>query len=182
MTLTVKRFDPSRRADFYRLHSEANGCAWCYCVAWWAPTWEGWGERTAEANRALREALLARGEYDGYLLYEDDAPVGWCQVGPRDRLEKLTRQLALPPDPETWAITCFQIAPAHRRKGLATRLLREVLRDLRGQGVRRVEAFPKRGDALDVEDLWNGPESMFRAAGFTVTRDDARRPVLALEL
>jgi ribosomal protein S18 acetylase RimI-like enzyme len=151
-------------------------------VAWHAPTWEGWGERTAEENRALRESLLERGEYDGYLVYVDDEPAGWCQAGPRDRLEKLARQFALPPDPQTWAITCFQIAPAYRRKGLATTLLREVLRDLRARGVRRVEAFPKRGEALDVDDLWNGPEAMFRAAGFTVMQDDPVRPVLRLEM
>ncbi len=177
----VHRFDPSHRADFFRLHSEANGCGWCFCVAWWAPTWDGWGERTTEENRALRKLLLDRGEYDGYLMYVNDAPVGWCQVGPRDRLDKLVRQFDLAPDPDIWAVTCFQIAPAYRRQGLAALMLQEVLRDLRERGVRRVEAFPKRGESLDAADLWNGPESMFRAAGFRVIRDDPQRPVLALE-
>jgi ribosomal protein S18 acetylase RimI-like enzyme len=181
MRTEVHRFDASRRADFFRLHNDANGCGWCLCVAWWTPTWDGWGDRTAEENRRLRESLLDRGEYDGYLLYVDETPAGWCQVGARDRLDKLARQFDLAPDPATWAITCFQIAPTYRRQGLATFLLAEVLRDLRQRGVRRVEAFPKRGDWLEVEDLWNGPESMFRAAGFRVMRDDPKRPVLALE-
>jgi GNAT superfamily N-acetyltransferase len=133
-------------------------------------------------NRALRKALCARGEYDGYLLYLDGAPAGWCQVGPRDRLEKLVQQLALSPDPDVVAITCFFIHPSHRRQGHASRLLREVLRDLRDRGVRRVEAYPKRGNGLDADDLWTGPEPLFLDAGFRVVRDDPQRPILSLDL
>ncbi len=81
--IEVHPFEESRRPDFFRLHSEANGCGWCCCVAWWTPTWEGWGERTAEENLRLREALFDRGEHDGYILYLDHEPVGWCQAGPR---------------------------------------------------------------------------------------------------
>lgn len=177
MRKEVRRFGPRLRDDFFRVHCDENESGWCYCSAWWVPTWEGWGERTAEENRRLREELLDRGEYDGYLIYVDGVPAGWCQAGRRDRLEKLTRQYGLDPDPDTWAITCFQIAPAYRRQGLATHLLREVLRDLRDRGVRRVEAFPFR----DTDDPWTGPEEMFLAAGFGVVRDHPRQPVLAIE-
>lgn len=180
--ITVHRFDASRRADFFRLHSAAHGADWCFCAAWHVPTWEGWGERTAAENRAVRESLLDRGEYDGYLLYVDDEPAGWCQVGPRDRLPKLVGQFGLTPDAEAWAITCFLIAPAQRGQGLAGQLLRAVLADLRARGVRYVEAFPKRGADLDALDLWNGPEGMFRRAGFRVVQEDPAGPVLTLDL
>jgi ribosomal protein S18 acetylase RimI-like enzyme len=145
------------------------------------PTWEGWSQRTAAENRRIREGLFDDGVADGYLLYGDDEVVGWCQALERDRLAKLARQFDLPPDPATWAITCFLIAPRHRRQGLAGRLLREVVADLRRRGAARIEAFPKRGPDLDAGDLWNGPEAMFRAAGFAVLRDDPVRPILGLE-
>src|SRR5207248_3911428 len=125
--IEVHRFEPARRADFDRLHCAADGAEWCQCTAWWTPTWEEFAARTAEENRAHRDALCARGEWDGYLLYEDHAPAGWCQAGPRDRLAKLARQYALAPDPGAWAITCFRTAPARRRRGLAARLLAGVL-------------------------------------------------------
>ncbi len=180
--ITIRRFEPGLQADFYRLHGQTSD-AGCFCTAWWVPTWEEWADRTPAQNRALREALLERGEYDGYLLYADGAPVGWCQVGPRDRLAKLVRQFGLAPDPATWAITCFLIAPGFRGQGLARALLEAVLADLRRRGdVRRAEAFPRRGAGGDVLALWNGPEALFRAAGFSVVKDDPVRPVLALEL
>lgn len=176
MTIEVHRLDAARRADFFRLLGEPSGGG-CFRAAWWVPTWDGWGERTADENRRLREALLARGEHDSYLLYVDGAPLGWCQVGPRDRLAKLVAQDGLAADAEAWAITCFQITPAHRRRGLAGRLLGAVLDDLAARGVRRVEAFPKRG-ASDEGELWNGAEAMFRAAGFASVAEASRGPVL----
>ena len=182
MKKKILRFTSSRRPAFFQLHRTQHNAGWCFCVAWWVPTWDKWGERTAQENLLLRQDLCDRGEYDGYLLYVDDAPVGWCQVGPRDRLTKLTQQFKLPPDPETWAITCFLIAPAYRRQGLATYLLREVLRDLRRCGVHRIEVFPRRGKGLGGEDFWTGPEPMFCAAGFNVARDDPKRPIYVLEL
>lgn len=182
LSIAVHRFDASRRDDFFRLHSEADHASRCFCVGWWVDNWEGWSQRTTEQNRALRESLLDRGEYDGYLLYVDGEPVGWCQVGPRDRLGHLVRLFGLAPDPDTWAISCFQIAPQHRRQGLATHLLQDVLRDLRERGVARVQAFPRRGEVHDVEELWNGPESMLVQAGFRVIHDHPKRPVLGIDL
>lgn len=182
MTREVRRFEPSRRDDFFRLHCDANDAGWCYCTAWWVPTWEEFSDRSADENRASRDELLERGEYDGYLLYLETTPVGWCQAGPRDRLEKLVRQFGLEPDDETWAITCFLIAPEHRRTGLSRYLLDEVLKDLRERGVRRVEAFPKHGEESDPLELWNGAEAIFMEAGFSVTRHHPLRPVLSLEL
>lgn len=151
-------------------------------MAWWVPTWEGWGERTAAENVALREALCDGGEYDGYLAYDGDEPVGWCQVGPRDRLEKLVRQLGLDPDPETWAFTCFLVAPSHRHRGVARALLQHALDDLRASGVARVEAYPRGGEALEPEDAWTGPAALYLREGFARIGDSPRGPVLARKL
>lgn len=180
MIRRVCRLDAAHRADFYRLHNDANDCGWCCCIAWWVPTWEGFGERTAEENRRLRDELFDKDEYDIYMLYVDGTPMGSCQAGLRDRLPKLVKQYGLIPDPEAWAVTCFQIAPAARGQGHAAFLLSETLGNLRARGARRVEAFPKRGPDLDVMDVWTGPEGMYRGAGFIVIRDDPSRPVLSL--
>jgi GNAT superfamily N-acetyltransferase len=182
MDIRIHPVDAARRADFFRLHSPENECDFCYCAAWWVPSWEGWSERTSEANRKLREDLFERGEFDGYLLYVDGVPGAWAQVGRRDRLTHLTGDYRLEPDPYAWAITCFLVAPSLRRRGLARRLLDFVLKDLERQGVRRVQAFPRRGADLTPERLWTGPEAMFLSAGFDLVREDARRPILERQL
>ncbi len=178
---TVKRFDESNRHDFYHLHSEENEAGWCRCMAWWVPTWSGWSARSAEENRETRDRLCDMGIFDGYLLYAAREPIGWCQVGQRDRLEKLVTQFGLEPDPEVWAITCFQIAPRYRRRGLASFLLAEILHDLPGRGVTRVEAYARRG-VTDPEELWTGPEKIYLASGFSVDRHDEQTVFLSLTL
>lgn len=164
---------------FLALHDEAQGAGWCRCVAWQVPSWEGWGERTAEQNLALRRELWQRGERDLWLLRVDGVPVASCQAGPRDRLPKLVAAFGLDPSPETWAITCFFVAPAHRRLGRARELLEGVLADLRAEGVRRVEAFPKPGAQLEDGEAWTGPEALYRQAGFTLDRAGEQRQVMA---
>jgi GNAT superfamily N-acetyltransferase len=176
----VEKLDASRVGDFARLHCAANGAEWCQCVAWWTPTWQGWGERSADENAALRGDLFASGEHDGYLAYVGAEPVGWCQVGPRDRLPKLAHQFALLPDSDTWAITCFFVAPQHRRMGLASFLLEEVLADLHRHGVRRVEAFP-RAAFESVEDSWTGPRDIFEREGFVEVSTVGRAVVMVKE-
>ncbi|HET6445300.1 MAG TPA: GNAT family N-acetyltransferase [candidate division Zixibacteria bacterium] len=182
MSLEVKRFSKDLVGDFYHLHNQKKDAGWCFCVAWWIDGWDGWSDRTAGENRRARDELHTKGEYDGYLLYINNNPGGWCQVGPRDRLSKLAKQFELEPDPETWAITCFLIDPAYRRRGLASHLLIEILVDLKKLGIGRVEAFPRHGADIDEMDMWNGPESIFVQAGFTVVQEDSKRLVLAIDL
>lgn len=171
--------------DFFQLHSIEYGCGWCYCVAWWTPSWQGWGERTAEDNYNLRMELFNQGHYDGYLAYVGGEPVGWCQAGRRNRLEKLNDQFDLQEsasDSEIWSITCFLVSPEWRRKRVAATMLGKVLDDLRKRGVTTVEAYPKRGEDQDELDLWNGAEAMYLQAGFEVIKDDDERPILRKRL
>jgi GNAT superfamily N-acetyltransferase len=177
----VEWFGPTRQGDFDALHCEANGAGWCRCVAWWVPTWDGWGERTEAQNAALRGSLCDAGEYDGCLAYIGAQVVGWCQAGPRDRLPKLVSQFGLDPDAAVWAVTCFLVAPEHRRRGVARALLDAVCVEASARGASRIEAFPRRG-VHDDGDAWNGPEALFVSAGFGVMRDDPVRPVLSRDV
>ncbi len=177
MKIEVRPFGSAGKEDFFALHSTPPGE--CFCAFWWQAPGDDWSKLTADDNRARREGLLARGEFDGYLAYADRTVVGWCQVGPRDRLGHLRRRLMLDEDRAVWAITCFYILPEMRRHGVATLLLEHALKELKAKGVSKVEAYPRRGASLTVDDMWNGPEAMLLKAGFQVARDDPERPILA---
>jgi GNAT superfamily N-acetyltransferase len=181
VALRVERFGPATREDFRRLHSEANGAGWCRCVAWWVPTWDGWGDRTAQENAELRERLCDSGQYDGLLAYDDDVPVGWCQLGPRDRLEKLRHQFELESDP-AWAVSCFLVAPSHRRQGVASALLEAAISSARENGAHTLEAYPRRPGVTEAEDAWTGPDRLYSANGFGLVREVGGRSVVELRL
>lgn len=181
-SLTVEPLTPARIADFWQLHDPGNGEGWCCCVAWWVPTWDGWGERAAGENRQLREELFARGELDGYLLYEEGRPVGWCQCGPRDRLAKLVGQHRVAPEEGCHAISCLLLAPGARGRGLAQAFVAGVVDHLERRGVAHVQAFPRRGEGLEAGEVWTGPEALFRAAGFVLEAEHPRNPCYGLTL
>ncbi len=182
MNVEVKRMTKEQVGNFYELHCEKNGEGWCNCVAWWVPTWEGWGERTAEENRKLRDSLFERGEHDGYLLYAEGKAVGWAQCGRRDRLEKLCKQFSLSTEPDVWAVTCFTVAPEFRKKGLGHQFLAGIVSDLKAQGVKRVQAFPKRGRGLDDGEAWTGPEALYLKAGFRIIKGGDKTGIFELAL
>jgi GNAT superfamily N-acetyltransferase len=173
---------PELEGAFLGLHDDANDAGWCRCVAWWVPTWDGWGERTADENLALRRSLWQSGEHDGFLAFEEDVPVGWVQAGRRDRLDKLVRQLGLEPDPETWCLSCFLVAPGARGRGVAGALLDGALAALVAAGVRRVEAYPRSGRETGDDEAWTGPGRLFERAGFEVVSHGSPRSVVALRI
>ena len=180
--IRIERFRPELRVEFARLHSAANDAGWCRCVAWWVPTWEGWSDRTAEENASLRDALCGRGEHDGLLAFVDGEVVGWCQVGPRDRLPKLVAQLGLEPEQGVWAVTCFLVAPARRRQGIAGALLERAVAEARSHGATRTEGYPRAGEELSDGEAWTGTSSLFASAGFSVVHAGEPRSLLALRL
>lgn len=180
MDLRVERLSPANQEDFFAFHTSVGGE--CFCTAWWVPTWTEWSERSVDQNRALREELLRRGEYDGYLLYVDNKVAGWCQVGKRDRLSKLVVQFTFESDPNSWSITCFQISPEKRKQGLAEQLLRAVLADLKQRGVMHVQAYPKIDANLPDGSQWTGPRSLYEKVGFMKRRDNKTRAVFEIDL
>jgi GNAT superfamily N-acetyltransferase len=180
--LDVERLTRDREGDFAAfMGREADG-AWCWCAAWWTPTWDGFGDRTSEQNHALRESLFADGIHDGYLAYVEGAPVAWMQVGPRDRLTKVGQSYRLTPEDGVWAVTCVNVLSAYRGRGLARRFLAAVLEDVRAQGVKAIEGYPRPGTDHEPGEVWTGPEGLFVGAGFTEVSRSARRAVFRLDL
>lgn len=180
-TVTIHRLSSGNEAEFARVHCDATGNGWCQWVAWWVPSWDGWGERTAEQNLLLRQKLFADGVHDGYLVYAGDALAGWVQAWRRDAFAKLATQFGVAPDEDSWMIGCVLILPGFREKGVARDALALIVDDLRLRGAKTIDAFPKRG-ARDAGELWNGAESTYARLGFAVVKDDAKRPLLRLSL
>lgn len=171
-TLSIKQLSSELRNDFYRVHSSANGHDYCFCAAWWVKGWKDFDQRTAEENRAVREELFETDRMDGYLLYSNDKPIGWVQACGRDLLVKLTKQFRRRADRKSAAITCWFLAPQHRKKGLSDKFLQLIVKDLFDRGYQYIEAYPvKWQEKKPDDDVWTGPLSMYERAGFFIEND-----------
>jgi len=79
-----------------------------------------------------------------------------------------------------WCITCVAIQTPYRGRGLATRLVRNVLRDLKKRGVTIIDAYP-----VKRTSSWNqvssGPVGLYEKCGFEkITEIEEERTIVLM--
>ncbi len=179
MTLSIRPLDRARAADFRHLLARANPeAARCLCTASYVETW-----KDPSLAAPCRERMLQAGVSDGFLLYDGERAVGWCQAAPRDGLLNLVRGRKLSPDPAIWAISCMVLVAEAKGKGLSREFLHLVLDELRRRGVTRVQVFACRyGPDEDTSTFVELPESLCTRAGMTLEHDHPMRPIYGFKL
>ncbi|MDR3085442.1 MAG: GNAT family N-acetyltransferase [Christensenellaceae bacterium] len=185
MEARILPLTPEREGDFFAFFDEAAFAdhaewAFCYCSYYHRSDEDGRaleeahkGEPDGWPKRVLRESaasLIASGTMRGYLAYEGESAVAWCNVAEKGSFRRLCA------NPEIWeegetakikAVTCFIVAPAQRRRGLATALLRRAARDAAAEGFDFLEAYPQSGEH-DLFEHYHGYPEMYARCGFTL--------------
>lgn len=135
--------------------------------------------RTGEDREALlQEQVLSLDPPRGLVALDGAQPVGWCGVELRTRLHhvlasRLVAKNSLFPldDPDVWVVYCILVPPAHRRRGVARRLLSVAIQHAEGLGARAIEGLPidtsQRGGTLPP-GFSTGTLEMFEREGFSV--------------
>jgi GNAT superfamily N-acetyltransferase len=152
-----------------------------------------WLGRLAHEPQLNRRELLAHAR-DPVLAgvvatLPDGTAIGWMKLEAAASLPKLYAQRtyrALPcfegPRAGVMAVGCFLVEPDWRRRGVARALLRAGLALARAEHMSAVEAFPRRAEGVDAEQLFTGPLSLYTSEGFEVVSDQTQYPVLRLVL
>ena len=174
--LTIRHLSPDVQADFLRYFEGAafaDNPGWnsCYCQFLYVDHSKvTWSSRSAEENKSSACERIKCGRMQGLLAYRGDEVVGWCNAAPRPMLDAFADE----PDPDEdrlGQITCFVVAKAHRRTGVARALLDAACEHLRQQGLSIAEASPSRSASSDAENHF-GPLSLYISAGFEVHREE----------
>ncbi|WP_314195465.1 GNAT family N-acetyltransferase [uncultured Arthrobacter sp.] len=139
----------------------------------------------ADRKAQLKDKFDGVGPAPGVLAYRGGSAVGWCAVEPRGCYPRILRSqvfkaagTAVTEDDSgagnVWSVSCFVVAPGHRRSGVAAALLAAAVDHARANGAAVVEGYPvdpaqrpKAGPA----DLYQGTLGLFLAAGFEVVSD-----------
>ncbi|MGD8683052.1 MAG: GNAT family N-acetyltransferase [Chloroflexota bacterium] len=141
-------------------------------------------ERGAPAKlRLLGRGRAVFGSYAKVLLLGEE-PAVYAQFGPLSAYPRAqhVRELypALPSSPLPAVITCIATTAAARGRGLAKRLIADVLADLAGRGFAAVETYPDLTLAPDEASAASRP--FWESCGFELAADDERYPVMRREL
>lgn len=178
---------PARWDDLERLFGPRGACGGCWCMHWRLSRRE-YEAGKGEKNRRMLQALVVAGDRPpGLLAYDGDAPVGWCAVAPREEYPTLERSRILKrvDDRPVWSVTCFFVARSHRRKGVATALLRAAVEFAAEHGAEAVEGYPvePRSDEMPAVFAWTGTASAFGQVGFVeALRRSDTRPIMRYEI
>ncbi|MGI0129116.1 MAG: GNAT family N-acetyltransferase, partial [Thermoplasmata archaeon] len=138
-------------SDFKRLFRKYDGVqAGCWCMFYHrdGPIHAKSETARGEQNRLDHRNLVRAGRGQGFVVYRDGEPVGWCQYCRRDELPRVEpgrKYRALAPslaNRPRWRITCFFVDRPARRQGVARTALHSALERIARTGGGIVEAYP----------------------------------------
>ena len=160
--------------DFFDRVAFTDNPEWagCYCL-FYHHRGPGWDERSGAKNRAAAAALIRRGALRGFLAYDGDHPVGWCNANLRARFQRLAEEPELRAggeDQRVLAVVCFVVAPGERRRGVARQLLAAACAAAAEQGLDWVEAYPRK-EAHTSAQHYHGPLSLYLSEGFVIHKE-----------
>lgn len=113
-----------------------------------------------------------------------ELPIGFVQFGPicefgtthlfykaqDNGVNRTFRENELSLPKGGWCISCVAIQGPYRGKGIATRLIRNVLRDVKRRGVKSIDAYPCT-KMKSLNQVSQGPRGLWEKCGFKeVTR------------
>jgi GNAT superfamily N-acetyltransferase len=181
MNLTIKPLTPDLTPvylDFFdnRAFSDGNPMGPCYCNAAIMTSEEidkmvsEFGDDCKGTLRRYAVEQLAEGKIFGYLAFDGDTPVGWCNAGDMKRypishhqaVPDFAREIACD---NSFSIICFAISPDYRKQGVASALLEYVIADAISQGFAAVEGYVNKKHAGEYWDH-TGPARLYEKFGF----------------
>lgn len=119
-----------------------------------------------ETLRRYAVEMLGKNQIHGYLAYDGDQAVGWCNAADIESyagfIPAFAREITCG---KTISIVCFEIAPGYRGMSIATTFIDRVCADAKAKGYVAVEGYPKLSDQRNDFD-YQGPFSLYQKAGF----------------
>lgn len=143
-------------------------------------------ERSAPAeHKQLARRIVDQGDPFGLLAVQDEMPMGWVAVAPRQDNPRLGRSAVARVDSaadvaRTWSVTCFYIDRRSRHRGLTETLLREAVQHAAANGAGYVEGYPvdAGGGKIGAGSLYHGELQTFLDGGFELIDRRGTRRVL----
>ena len=119
--------------------------------------------------------MLNENKIQGYLAFDGDVSIGWCNAADIENYSGFIPQFAKENTcGKTVSIVCFEIAPEYRGKGIASAFIERVCSDAKEKGYVAVEGYAKLSESRDDFDF-QGPVQLYKKAGFVeVTRKNGQ--------
>ena len=196
MEIIIKPLTPELTADYFDFFENRaftdNSPYRCYCQVYQMSKEEYRiaynnlknGADIGRASREIAERQIEKGVLQGYLAYIDGMSIGWCNANDRANYPA-EPQYDVPfyalTEKREKAVICFEIAPEHRGKDVATALLQHVVTDAKADGYTAVEGYPvMRDERYEWDNA--GPMRLYEKVGFVKAAEQDGRVFMRKEL
>ena len=127
---------------------------------------------TRDASRAAVINLINEHKLTGYLVFENDKPIGWCNANNRLNYQRLLRDYDYIDnhDDKVCSIVCFLIHADYRRQGIAQNILEKIITDYSNTDFDYLEAYPKK-NGLSCEGNFKGPLELYKNHDFKIHKE-----------
>lgn len=119
-----------------------------------------------ETLRKYAAEMLEQNMIHGYLAYDGDQSIGWCNASDIEDyvgfVPEFARNITCG---KTMSIVCFEIAPEYRGMGIASAFINRICTDARSKGYAAVEGYAILSDRQNDFDF-QGPYHLYQKAGF----------------
>ncbi len=172
MNLLFKKLTPDLANDYlyyfdnvaFTDHEEFS---MCYCLESHVSKEDDDRLITKESRRQKAYDLIIAGTMQGFLLYDNNAVIGWCNFGDKKSycsvMDKEHETLDVNRN-KIMVLYCMEIAPAYRGKGIAHEIVNEVCTYAKEAGYDYVEAYPFLDESFAYQ--FHGPRKLFDKHGF----------------
>lgn len=158
----------------------------CYCVMWQMTDIEMrkmFNEpvkhnliKPRECMRNIAIEQIECGVLNGYLAYEGENPIAWCNAGDKNSYKFLGRHMQGGHSKEELSlriksIVCINVPPEHQHKGVATELIKYICENAKESGYNMVEAYPNSHSCLS-DSSFTFLCDLYKKVGFEIIEDN----------
>ena len=119
-----------------------------------------------ETIRKYAVDMLEKEMIHGYLAYDGELAIGWCNAADMDSYAGFVPDFARTNKcGRTVSIVCFEIAPGYRGMGIASSFIESVCNDAIASGYVAVEGYALISENRNDYD-YQGPMHLYQKAGF----------------
>ena len=135
-----------------------------------------------ETLRRYAAEILDKHMIHGYLAYDGDQSIGWCNAADKESYAGFVPEFAKNNTcGKTISIVCFEIAPEYRGMGIASAFINRVCMDAKSNGYDAVEGYAIISDQRNDFDF-QGPYHLYQKAGFTEVAREKQQAVMRKKL
>ena len=194
MNVVIRQLTPELNDDYLnffdnRAFTDDNPNGPCYCtspnqdeesIKQMVSEFQQFGVKDTLRKYAVE--LLKKNMIHGYLAYDGETSIGWCNAADMDSYAGFVPDFARKNAcGKTISIVCFEIAPGYRGKGLASAFIDRVCMDAKSKGYAAVEGYAKLSDERN-DFNYQGPLRLWQKAGFIEVARENGQVVMRKEL